>query len=133
MRENRRPLSRWLAGLAVVVGLFAMHGLTATTASAAVHCGGMPTHAHAQGEPAELTELAGPATLTTMGVSTTGLDGGHAGALCVATLLAGLVIAALIRRERRPAPMQVRGADTSRPSRGVRAPPDRADLSVWRN
>ena len=130
VREHPRPLTRWLAGLAVVVGLFAMHGLTATTASAAAHCGGMPAHASAAHD-AHMPDV--PGQLTTMGVSTAGLEAGHAGALCVAILLMGVVLTLLARSGRRPQPLRIDSRHGVRPSRGVRAPPDRADLSVWRN
>lgn len=130
MRENRRPLTRWLAGMAVVIGLFAMHGLTATTASAAAHCGGIPTHSSAEHH---AEELGAPGPLVTMGVDAAGLDAGHAGALCVAILLMGVVLALMARNGRRPAPLRIDSRHGARPSRGVRAPPDRADLSVWRN
>ena len=116
--------------MAVVIGLFAMHGLTATTASAAAHCGGIPTHSSAEHH---AEELGAPGPLVTMGVDAAGLDAGHAGALCVAILLMGVVLALMARNGRRPAPLRIDRRDGPRPSRGVRAPPDRADLSVWRN
>lgn len=145
MRSQHRVKVRWLAGIAVVLGLFAMHGLTATTASAAAHCGALPSHAATGHHEASAAASHDHAThdvaplglakqsVTTMGVDLSGLEAGHAGVLCVAILIAGLILAALMRAERNPVRVGIRSRDAVRPSRGVRAPPDRAELSVWRN
>lgn len=137
MRTDRRLLTRWVLAVAAVLGLLAMHGLTASTASAAADCGDMPVASHAvahhlhAGDPA--MQHAAPIGVATMGVDLAGSDSAHTGMLCAAILLMAIVLGLMIRNTRREQPIRVRERNAGRPTRSVRAPPDHDDLSVWRN
>jgi len=76
---GRRLATALFAGVA----LFAMHGLTASTASAATPCGEAPVHAHAAAMPQAPADAAGrPAMLNAPMADPT-----HGGMLCLALLV----------------------------------------------
>ena len=86
----RVTIPRWLLVLLIASGLFAMHGITASTASAAAPCGVVAPHdQHGAASPAQSTGtvLVAPEQ-----------HGGHEGALCLAVLVGGLVVGLLRRR-----------------------------------
>jgi hypothetical protein len=108
-------MPRWLLGLLVVGGLFAMHGITASAASAAAPCGVTAPHDHqaASGAPGER----GP-TLASPDVA-----GGHEGALCLAVLVGGLVLGLLTRRRNDDVDALRGQASFWAPSASGRSPP----------
>lgn len=107
-------MPRWLLALLIVSGLFAMHGITATTASAATPCGVAAPHDH---------HAAAPAADRQPSLAAAGLAGGHEGALCLAVLVGGLLLGLLARhRAGRAAAAPARHAPLARTATG-RAPP----------
>ena len=81
---------RWLLALVVATGLLAMHGITASTASAAAPCGAAVPHEH------HAVPASGDLP-TASQASDVGSLAHHAGALCLAILVGGLVVGALVR------------------------------------
>lgn len=81
-------MPRWLLALLIVSGLFAMHGITAATASASVPCGVAAPHDH---------QAAAPAADPQPTLAAAGLAGGHEGAVCLAVLVGGLLLGLLAR------------------------------------
>lgn len=108
---------RWLLALVVATGLLAMHGITASTASAAAPCGAAVPHEH------EAVPASGDLPTAQQASDVESLAG-HAGALCLAILVGGLVVGALVRRS----PIRTlsdAGALASPPLAATgRAPPD---------
>jgi hypothetical protein len=114
---------RWLLALVVATGLLAMHGITASTANAAAPCGAALPHEHtvvATGDP-----LA-DGLLTVQQVSDVQPLSGHAGALCLAILVGGLVVGLLVRRTPRGRHAAARGSTAPIVALAGRAPPDTA-------
>jgi hypothetical protein len=125
-------------------GLFFMHGATASAAE--VHCAALSpillghevSAAHSNtGEigPASSDATESPAlAMASTGVAD-GLHSEHAGGLCVAILLTGLM-AFLISRVRAQFRVSVAGIhESAMPVNGARPPPgpQRTMLSIWRN
>jgi hypothetical protein len=137
--------------LLALAGLLAMHGITATTASAAVSCGQAPTPAvgdsgaHATSHASQhdhgpatrgSAPVDGPAIATVQGASLSGVLPGtdHAGMLCLAVLAVALLLG--LRRTgwtRQPA-LSTLGSRPVLVARSPRAPPDDAQsvLCRWR-
>jgi hypothetical protein len=112
---------RWLLVLLVVSGLFVMHGITASTASAAAPCGVTAPH--------DQHGLAAPSEPTGTVVAAPDLAGGHDGALCLAVLVGGLVVGLLARRTAWDTSRSYLRDGTSIPASSGRAPPG-AGLSL---
>jgi hypothetical protein len=129
---------RWLLMAAAVIGLFAMHGLSATTASAMSDCGEVPhTHAasaHVMATMADTAAAQAPIAVTSMGLSTLG-DASNAGMSCLAILLIGFLAFLVARRTGIWVTPAQAGLQRSDSRSGGRAPPgpEQAELSVWRN
>lgn len=81
---------RWLLALVVATGLLAMHGITASAASAAAPCGAAVPHEH------RAAPASGDLTTASQASDVESLAG-HAGAFCLAILVGGLVVGALVR------------------------------------
>lgn len=149
---------RVLLALGALLGLLAMHGITASTASAAAPCGQAPTHAPASHsamahggmahggmahggmhDDAPPSAAALAATPVVQGVQVASLLGtdpepGHAGMLCLAIL--GMALLLVLRGTRWPGSgPQFDDGPAGRPgTRTSRAPPDDAQavLCRWR-
>ena len=110
---------RWLLALVVATGLLAMHGITASTASAAAPCGAAVPHEHhavpASGDLPTAQQASDVAPLA-----------GHAGALCLAILVGGLVVGLLVRRTVRGRCARAGGSTAPGPALASRPPPDTA-------
>lgn len=88
-----RPTGRrTLLALLVLAGLFAMHAITAPSASAETACGQSPAHVHPR-------SLDAPPARDTVSFSILGSAGaGHLGLLCLAMVVTGLAVALTRRR-----------------------------------
>jgi Family of unknown function (DUF6153) len=89
--------SRAVTAIAVLLGLAAMHGITASAASAAAPCGATVAHVHAQSADVP----APPATVERPALSAPAADpGGHAGMLCLVVLVVGIALGLAAQRFR---------------------------------
>lgn len=108
---------RWLLALVLATGLLAMHGITASTASAAAPCGAAVPHEHhpvpASSDLPTVQQASDVAPLS-----------GHAGALCLAILVAGLVVGLLVRRTQRGRRAHASGPTAPARAMTSRPPPD---------
>lgn len=111
--------SRWITAVAVLVGLAAMHGIAASSASAATPCGAAVTHVH--GAPSADTDHATSAAPWTSPPDP--VDIGHAGMACLVVLLAGVVLALTLHRRRTADPTSSRLVRALVPTRSGRGPP----------
>ncbi|MDP1877534.1 MAG: hypothetical protein Q8M17_08265 [Actinomycetota bacterium] len=120
------PWRRRILLLLAAAALFAMHGATASSASAAVPCGAVPGHVDTG--VASPAALGGPAL-----VAPTGAEGDAAMA-CIVMLAAGLALVAGMRRVgRTDTPSEPSAGPGLLASRGRSPPlPLRASLCVWR-
>jgi len=110
---------RWLLALVVATGLLAMHGITASTATAAAPCGAAVPHEH--------HPVPAPGDLpTAQRASDVAPLSSHAGALCLAILVGGLVVGLLVRRTLRSRHARASGSTMSGPAMTSRPPPDTA-------
>ena len=139
--------------LLALAGLLAMHGITATTASAAAACGLAPIHAvgqvggqssahdraHDHGHvpgPAAADPAHGPAITTVQDAAVSGspptVD--HAGMLCLAILAMVLLVGLRGTRRLSPIAPAVVGSRLALRTRSPRAPPDdrQSVLCRWR-
>lgn len=114
--RDRVRASRWITAIAVLVGLAAMHGVTASSASAAAPCGVAVAHVHGD-VPIDSASL-GPTLSTPMPV-----DPDHAGMACLVILLAGVVLALTLHRRRDGAPDTTPVPRALVPTRAGRGPP----------
>ncbi|MDO8309633.1 MAG: hypothetical protein Q7V58_14925 [Actinomycetota bacterium] len=123
------PWRRRILLLLAVAALFAMHGATASSASAAVPCGAVPGQVHTG--VASPAALGGPALDGPALVAPTGAEGDAAMA-CVVMLAAGLALVAGMRRvDRTGTPSDPSAGPGMSASRGRSPPvPLRASLCV---
>ncbi len=123
--------------LLALTGLLAMHGITASSASAALPCGQAPAHSSQHGHVmAEASDSHAPAIGDVNGASLAGTvsDSSHLGMLCLAVLVMALLIG-LRRTTLRPSHSGDLAGDVSFASgSGSRAPPDdqQSRLCTWR-
>jgi hypothetical protein len=110
-----------MTAIAVLVGLAAMHGITASSASAAAPCGLVVAHDHG-GAPVDTAALVPTLSATTLSAPVP-IDADHAGMACLVILLAGFVVALTVlrRRDLGEATTPVRWAPA--PTRTGRGPP----------
>lgn len=111
--------SRWITAVAVLVGLAAMHGITASSASAAAPCGVAVAHVHGAA-PEQADPVASSASWTS---APDPLDGGHAGMACLVVLLAGVVLAVTLHRRSPADPDSAPLPRALVPTRSGRGPP----------
>lgn len=134
---------RWGA-LVAFLGLFLMHGATASAAES--HCGGsaLPAHAHTQSSAGHVTgtpdAVIGEQVMSRENVTATAgipidLASDQGGGLCIAILLTGL-FAFLVGRARRSfGPAHIRSSALPISASGARPPPRPllSMLSMWRH
>lgn len=108
--------SRWITAIAVLVGLAAMHGVAASSASAAAPCGVAVAHEHGAA-PVDASD-AGP-TVTSPGAA----DVAHAGMACLVVLLAGFALALTVQRRRDGAVDSAAAPAAAAPTHSGRGPP----------
>lgn len=113
-----------LLAVLATVALLSMHGIAASSASAATPCGEVPGHVHAM----PTTGSDGPVA------QTSGLDPSHAGAVCLAILVGGIILALVGRTVRRQSSGARVGTQPLLAAVGVRGPPGPglSLLCTWR-
>lgn len=138
MRPQRMAL-RFLGGVLAVAGLVAMHGITASTASAqcaTAHAVPVAAHAesaaaHAESSTAHLESAGHEESALVLG--TPAPDRGHPALLCIAILAAGALLLMLRRLGLALEPVFVATVPGEVRANGSRSPPTPELLGRWRN